>query len=90
MDGKTKKIVSFRITKGNLHDSKKFVPLVRETFERCSNIENVYADNAHDNRKNFNLLEYLIQPAIEIRKNASIRATRCPLRRDEVLLIKKL
>ena len=31
-----------------------------------------------------------VEPAIEIRKNASIRATGCPLRRDEVLLIKKL
>jgi hypothetical protein len=30
------------------------------------------------------------QPATEIRKNASIRATGCPLSRDEVLLIKKL
>ena len=54
-------------------------------------IDKVHADKAHDNRKNFNLLDGLnIEPAIGIRKNATIRATRCPLRRDEVLLIKKL
>jgi hypothetical protein len=29
-------------------------------------------------------------PAISIRKNASTRANGCPLRREEVLLIKKL
>jgi hypothetical protein len=39
----------------------------------------------------FNLLDDLnIEPAINIRKNASIRTKGCPLRRDEVLLIKKL
>ncbi|PWU79138.1 MAG: IS5/IS1182 family transposase, partial [Candidatus Nitrosopolaris wilkensis] len=38
--------------------------------------DKVYADKAHDNRKNFNSLDDLnVEPAIEIRKNASIRAT---------------
>jgi hypothetical protein len=38
-----------------------------------------------------NLLDDLsIEPAISIRKNASIRSNRCPLRTDEVLLIKKV
>ena len=51
----------------------------------------VYADKAHDNRRSFNLLDDLnIEPAINIRKNASIKTKGCPLRRDEVLLIKKL
>ena len=40
-DGKTKQMFSFKITKGNVHDSKKFVPLVRGAFERCSGIEKV-------------------------------------------------
>jgi Transposase DDE domain len=31
-----------------------------------------------------------IEPAIQIRKNASIKAKGCTLRRDEVLLIRKL
>ena len=90
VDAKSKKVVSFRITRGNVHDAKKFCPLVRESSKKY-NIDKVYADKAHDNRRNFNLLDDLnVEPAIEIRKNASIRTTGCPLRRDEVLLIKKL
>ena len=76
-------MVSFRITRGNVHDAKKFCPLVREAAQKY-NIDKVYADKAHDNRRNFNLLDDLnVEPAIEIRKNASIRTTGCPLRRDE-------
>ena len=65
--------------------------MVREAFERCSNIEKVYADKAHDNRKNFNLLDELnAEPVIGIRNNASTRSRGCRLRREEVLLIKRL
>src|SRR5689334_19580653 len=91
VDAKSKKVVSFRITKGNVHDTRKFGPLVREAAEKCD-IDKVHADKAHDNRKNFNLLDDLnVESSIGIRKNASIRARGCQLRRDEVLLlIKKL
>jgi rRNA pseudouridine-1189 N-methylase Emg1 (Nep1/Mra1 family) len=43
-------------------------------------------------RRSFNLLDDLnLEPAINIRKNASIIKSKvCPLRRDEVVLIKKL
>jgi len=51
----------------------------------------VFADKAHDNQRSFNLLDdFNIEPAINIRKNASIKTKGCPLRRDEVLLIRKL
>jgi hypothetical protein len=53
----------------------------------------MYADKAHDNRRSFNLLDDLnIEPAINIRKNASTIKTKvCPLRAEEVVvLIKKL
>jgi hypothetical protein len=54
-------------------------------------IDRVYADKAHDNRRNFNLLDDInAKPAISIRKNAYTRSKGLPLRRDEVLLIKKL
>ena len=91
VDAKSKKVVSFRVTKGNIHDSKKFSPMIREVSEQYD-IDKVYADKAHDNRHSFNLLDNLniIEPAINIRKNASIKTKGCPLRRDEVLLIKKL
>jgi hypothetical protein len=90
VDAKSEKIVSFRITKGNVHDSKKFSPMIREAYEEYD-IDKVYADKAHDNRRSFNLLDDLnIEPAIQIRKNASIKTKGCPLRRDEVLLIRRL
>jgi hypothetical protein len=83
-------VVSFRITKGTVHDAKKFCPLVREAAKKYD-IEKLHADKAHDNRRNFNLLDELdVEPAIEIRNNASTRSGGCQLRREEVLLIKKL
>jgi len=89
-DAKSKKVVSFRITRGNVHDAKKFCPLVRESFKKY-NIDRVYADKAHDNRRNFNLLERLdIEPVIAIRNNATTKERGCQLRTGEVLLIKKL
>ena len=64
--------------------------MVREAYEEYD-IDKVYADKAHDNLRSFNLLDDLnIEPAIQIRKNASIKTKGCPLRRDEVLIIKKL
>jgi hypothetical protein len=90
VDAKSEKIISFRVTKGNVHDSKKFSPIVREVSEGYD-IDKVYADKAHDNRRSFNLLDTLnIEPAIQIRKNASTKAKGCPLRREEVLLIREL
>jgi Transposase DDE domain len=35
-DAKSKKVVSFRITRGNVHDIKKFCPLVRESSKKCN------------------------------------------------------
>jgi len=83
--------VSFRITKGNVHDTKKFGPLVKEAVASKYDIDKVYGDKAYDNRNNFNILDKInAEPAIKIRKNASVRAKGCPLRRDEVILIRKL
>ena len=91
VDEKSKKVVSFRITKGNVHDTKKFGPLVKESAKRHDIVDKVYGDKAYDNRKNFNILDDInAEPTISIRKNASTRSKGCPLRRDEVLLIRKL
>jgi hypothetical protein len=64
--------------------------MIREASKEYD-IDEVYADKAHDNRS-FNLLDGLnIEPAINIRKNAStIKTKACPLRAEEVVLIKKL
>jgi hypothetical protein len=56
VDAKSEKIISFRITKGNIHDSKMFSPMIREAYKEYD-IDKVYADKAHDNRCTFNLLE---------------------------------
>ena len=91
VDAKSDKIISFRVTKGNVHDSKEFSSMIREVSKEYD-IDKVYADKAHDNRRSFNLLDDLnIEPAINIRKNAStIKSKVCPLRVAEVVLIKKL
>ena len=83
VDEKSKKVVSFRITKGDVHDTKKFGLLVKEAASKYD-IDKVYGDKAYDNRNNFNILDKInAEPAIKIRKNASARSKGCPLRRDE-------
>jgi hypothetical protein len=55
--------------------------MIREVSKEYD-IDKVYADKAQDNRDTFNLLDDLnIEPAIQIRKNASIKTIGCPLRR---------
>src|SRR2546421_8179608 len=36
VDAKSKKVISFRVTKGNIHDSKKFSPIIREVSKDSS------------------------------------------------------
>ena len=82
VDVRSEKIISFRVTKGNVHDSKKLSPMIREVSEEYD-VDKVYGDKAHDNRKSFNLLDDLnIEPVISVRKNASTETRGCPLRRD--------
>lgn len=90
VDAKSRKAVYFRITKGKVHDAKKFCLLVRESSKKY-NIDKVYADKAHDNRRKIKLLERLdVEFIIAIRNNASTKEIGCPLRREKILLIKKL
>jgi hypothetical protein len=42
-DTKSKNVVSFRVTRGNVHDAKKFGPLVRESSKKY-NIDKVLND----------------------------------------------
>ena len=56
---------------------KKFGPLVKEAASK-HDIDKVYGDKAHDNRNNFNTLDKInAEPAIKIRKNASVRSKGC-------------
>ena len=60
VDAKSEKIMSIRITKGNVHDSKKFSPMIREAYENYD-IDKVYADKAHNNRRTFNLFAFRLK-----------------------------
>ena len=90
VDVKSKQIVSFRITKGTVHDSKKFIPMIKE-ISKNNNITKTYADKAYDSTVNFNLLDKLhIEPVISIRKNASGRTRKCKSRNEQVHLIRNI
>jgi len=65
--------------------------MIREIDKENYTIDKVYGDKAHDNRRSFNLLDDMnIEPVISLRKNASTKTRACPLRRDEILLIRRL
>ena len=91
VDVKSKQIISFRVTKGTVHDTKKFVPMIKE-ISKHNKITKVYADKAYDSTNNFNLLDKLhIEPVISIRKNANGSRTRkCKSRNEQVHLIQKI
>jgi len=90
VDIKSKQIVSFRVTKGTVHDSKKFIPMIKE-ISKNNNITKTYADKAYDSTVNFNLLDKLhIEPVISIRKNASGRTRKCKSRNEQVHLIRNI
>jgi len=89
-DKKRKRIVGFRVTSEHTGDPKKFIPMVKEVAGKRK-IARAYGDSAYDNRRDFNLLDELeIEPAIKVRRNASTLARGSPLRRQEVLLTKRL
>jgi hypothetical protein len=67
VDERSEKVVSFRITKGNVRDTKQFSSLIKEAAKKHY-IDKVYRDKAYDDRKNFNILDDInVEPAISIR-----------------------
>ncbi len=88
-DEETKKIVGFRVTNEQTHDSREFIPLVKEVSKK-KKIAKVHGDAAYDSRKNFNLLEEKgIEPAIKVKKNSATLSRGSPLRRKQTLIMKK-
>jgi len=89
-DKKTGKIKGFRITSEKTGDTKKFVPMVREVSKK-RRVAKAYADAAYDSRSNFNLLDEIgAEPAIKLRKNASLKLMGSRARREEVMLLDAL
>jgi hypothetical protein len=63
----SKKVVSFRITKGNVYDTKQFGPFIKESAKK-HDIDKVYGDKAYDDRKNFNIVDEInAEQAMSIR-----------------------
>ena len=67
---KTREIIELDSTKEEVHDNRRFRPLVRRALKRYK-IKKVLADAAYDDHRNFNLLERnKIIPAIKLKKNS--------------------
>lgn len=89
-DKKTGKIVGFRVTGEKTRDNAKFVPMVKEVA-RKRKVVKAYADAAYDSRNNFNLLKEIgAEPAIKLRKNASLKRMGSVLRQREAIMMDAL
>jgi Transposase DDE domain. len=70
VDVRTRKILSMRVTKEHVSDCSMLKPLVRTV--PC-NVDRVIADGAYDSKANFRFLDDIgVEPAIKVRKNASV------------------
>jgi hypothetical protein len=86
-DKKTGKIKGFRVTSEKTGDTAKFVPMVKEATKKRK-VAKVYADTAYDARKNFNLLREIgAEPAIKLRKNASLKRMGSELRQQQEAIL---
>jgi hypothetical protein len=71
---KTKKIVSIKVTKENVHDGKMLKKLVDNVDSKNNNIIKILADGAYDSKDNFKYLDELnMASGIKVRKNSSIK-----------------
>lgn len=67
---RTREIVELESTKEEVHDNRKFRPILRRVLKRYS-VKKVLGDAAYDDHRNFNLLDKCkIVPAIKLKKNA--------------------
>lgn len=67
---KTREIIELESTKEEIHDNKRFRPIVRKLLKQYE-IKKILADAAYDDHRNFNLLDkYGIIPAIKLKSNS--------------------
>jgi len=67
---KTREIVELESTKEEVHDNRKFRPILRRMLKRYT-IKKVLGDAAYDDHRNFNLLDKCrIAPAIKLKANS--------------------
>lgn len=73
VDIKTKKLVSMKVTKEDVHDGQILKELVDDVSKRYR-IKKVMADGAYDSKDNFHYLDEMnMIPAIKVRKNSSVK-----------------
>ncbi len=81
IDPKTKQVVSMDVTREDVHDGTRLKKLIKKTSKNA-NIGKVIADGAYDSKDNFRFLSSNgIEPAIKVRRNASIHARGCYARK---------
>lgn len=90
VDTRSKLIVSMKVTKEDVGDGRMLKSLVKDTTinvqQQQTNIKRVLADGAYDSRDNFQFLhDNDIDPAIKVRKNASLKSMGCYTRKMAVL-----
>ena len=83
---KTKKIVSMKVTKENVHDGKMLKELVNNVISKNS-VKKILADGGYDSKENFSYLDELdIVPVIKVRKNSTIKNNvNCIPRKSSIL-----
>jgi transposase len=70
---KTKKIVSMKVTKEDIHDGKMLKEIVNDVSKNYD-IKKVLADGGYDSKDNFRYLDELkITPVIKVRRNSSVK-----------------
>lgn len=86
VDIKTKKIVSMRVTKEDVHDGKMLKELVDDASKRYI-VKKVMADGGYDSKDNFRYLDEMkVIPTIKVRKNSSVKNNaKCIPRKTSVI-----
>jgi IS5 family transposase len=95
VDEGKKQCVAVEVTDESVGDQNEFSSLVKEADRNIrakgGRVVQANADGIYDTRDNFNTLDEMdITPGIKMRKNASTRARRCPLRKKHVREYKEL
>lgn len=82
IDPKTKQVVSMDVTREYVHEGTRLKELVKKAKNASVKIDKVIADGAYDTRDNFRFLSNNhIEPAIKVRKTASLHARGCYARK---------
>jgi hypothetical protein len=90
VDVKSHRILAVDITSEKVHDARKLRSLVGKASQGHV-VGRVLADGAYDSKNNFRFLaDHSVEPVIRVRRNSSVKARSCMLRKIAVLEQKRL